>query len=123
MSAIDLPTAAGRALLGESIASIAIEYRQQLLDSVGLTPEDATANTFRTETMRFCGRLCRYLADRRAGDSRVETALADWVLQVDDYDAFDALLATFRDFDGRAQLLRRGRALFPRALTAHWDDP
>lgn len=122
MSALDIPTAARRALLGESIASIAIEYRQQLLDSVGLAADEATPTTFRKETLRFTGKLCRHLAEKRPGDARVETALSDWAMQCDDYDAFDALLATFRDFDGRDQLMRKGRALFPRPLTAHWDD-
>ncbi|HLU40470.1 MAG TPA: hypothetical protein VK081_13890 [Planctomycetota bacterium] len=119
---MDLADASKRVLLGESIASLAAAYRQSLLDSVGLTAEEATPDTFRKETLRFAGKLCRHLAERMPAGSQIEAALIDWVSMVDDYEAFDALLANYRDFDGRAALLRRGKALFPRALTAHWEE-
>ena len=119
---MDVPTASRRVLLGESIAHLAAVYRQSLLDSVGLTAEEASPTTFRKETLRFVGKVCRHLAERHAGDGHVETALTEWAQQVEDYDAFDALLSTFRDFDGRPTLLRRGKALFPGPLTAHWED-
>ncbi len=119
---MDIPVASRRVILGETIAHLAAVYRLQLIESVGLTVEEATASTFRKEALRFAGKVCRHLAERHASDGHVETALAEWAHQVEDYDAFDALLATFRDFDGRPALLRRGKALFPGPLTAHWDD-
>lgn len=110
-----------RVLLGESIASVAAVYRQGLLDTVGLGVEEAAPSTFRKETLRFAGRVCRQLADRHAEASQVESALCEWVCQVEDYDAFDALLSAFPSFDGRDAILRRGKVLFPGPLTAHWE--
>lgn len=119
---MDIGTATRRVLLGEALSSIAGAHRRELLESVGLTDEEASATTFLTDTKRFIGRLCRHLVDRSGDDSRVSAALTDWVRRDDGYDAFDALLSTFRSFDGRDALLRRGQALFPRTLTSHWDD-
>ena len=119
---MDITVASRRVLLGESIAHLAAVYRQQMLDAVGLTPEEASPTTFRKEAVRFAGKVCRHLAERHASDGHAEHALAEWAQQIEDYDAFDALLATFRDFDGRPALLRRGKVLFPGPLTAHWED-
>jgi hypothetical protein len=47
-------------------------------------------------------------------------ALREWVVRVEHYEAWDALLAGF-DFHGKAALVRRGRMLFPGPLTAHWE--
>ncbi len=120
---MEIGAAAQRVLLGEALASIAGDYRRELLESVGLSDEDASETTFLPETKRFVGRLCRHLADRHGEDSRVSAALSEWARRDDSYETFDSLLSTFSRFDGRDALLRRGRALFPRTLTAHWDDP
>jgi hypothetical protein len=120
---MDIPAAGRRVLLGESIAQLAALHRQQLLDAVGLDADDAAPSTFRKEAVRFAGKVCRYLAERHAHDSHAQNALAEWAQQVEDYDAFDALLGTFKDFDGRPALVRRGKALFPGPLTAHWEEP
>jgi hypothetical protein len=119
---MDVVAASRRVLLGESIASIAAVYRQGLLDAVGLDEEDATPLTFRKETLRFAGKVCRHLAERHASHGYVATALAEWARQVDEYEAFDSLLSAYRAFDGRDALLRRGKALFPGPLTAHWEE-
>ena len=111
--------ASARVLQGESIASIAAAYRQDLLDSVGLRPEEAKAATFRKETTRFVNRLCRELGDRNLGDRRVAMALREWVEQSREYECWDALLAGF-EFEGRDKMVERGKVLFPRTLTAHW---
>lgn len=117
---MDIDVASRRILLGESIASLAADYRRALLDALGLTQEDAAPTTFQKESVRFAGKVCRHLAERHATHGYVQTALADWARMVDDYDAYDALLGTFPDFDGRESLLRRGKALFPGPLTSHW---
>src|SRR5262245_8743330 len=113
----DVAAATRAVLLGESIASIAAAHRQGLLDAVGLDAAESAPSTFRKESVRFAGKVWRRLAERHETDGHVEAALVEWVRQVEDYDAFDALLATFKAFDGRPALLRRGQALFPRALT------
>jgi hypothetical protein len=66
-------------------------------------------------------KFARHLGDRHAGDPRVGQALRDWVELSDHYEAWDALLSGFR-CEGRETLLRRGRMMFPRPLTAHWED-
>ena len=38
-----------------------------------------------------------------------------------DYEAWDALLTHYQ-FDGKEELIRRGRVLFAGPMTAHWDD-
>lgn len=111
--------AAKRILLGESIASVATTFREELLDSVGLRPDEAEPGTFQKEATRFVNRLCRELGDRHAGDRRAAYALRDWVQQSNEYECWDALLAGFA-FEGRERLVERGRMLFPRTMTAHW---
>jgi hypothetical protein len=117
--ALTVEAAVPRVLQGESIASVAAAYREDLLDSVGLRPDEARATTFRKETTRFVNRLCRELGDRHTGDRRAALALREWVEQSREYECWDALLAGF-EFEGRARLVERGRVLFPRTLTAHW---
>lgn len=119
---MDIPEAIDRILLGESLRDIAIAKRDQMLRDVGLERHEARPTTFVAEVTRFTNRLCRELGERHAGDSRAETALIRWANLVDEYEAFDALLANFRDFDGRDALVRRGQNLFPGPLTAHWTD-
>ena len=110
-----------RILLGESLSSIAFEFRTDLLTEMGFDLDDVSDGVFRKETMRFMNQLCRYLGDNHEGDPRVAMVLRDWVRRVDEYDAFDTLLTHYK-FDDRDQVLRRGRVLFPGPLTAHWDD-
>jgi hypothetical protein len=119
---MDVASATRRVLLGESIASLAASYRQAMLAAVGLTDEEASPATFHKEAVRFAGKVCRHLAERSAHDAHVQAALIEWAQQVEDYDAFDALLTAYPAFDGRAALLRRGRTLFPGTLTAHWEE-
>jgi len=119
---MDVLAASRRVLLGESIANLFAIHRGELLDAVGLSEDEASPDTFKKESMRFAGKLCRHLAERHAAHGYVATALAEWARRVDDYDAYDSLLATYRAFDGRETLLRRGKALFPGPLTAHWED-
>lgn len=117
-----LPEAIERVLLGESLRDIAIAKREQMLADVGLAADEARPTTFVAEVTKFTNQLCRELGERHAGDSRAEVALVRWANLVDEYDAYDSLLANFRDFDGRDALVRRGRNLFPGPLTAHWTD-
>ncbi len=118
---MDRDQAIERVLLGEPLKYIAQAHREELLVSVGLDLDEAQPSTFAKETRTFMNNLCRFLGERHVGDSRVGSALADWVQIVDDYDAFDSLLVGF-EFDGRDAVVRRGRTLFPGPLTAHWDD-
>lgn len=106
-------------LLGASLGSVAAAYRQDLIEAFGFRPEEVRPDTFAAETEKFMRRLCRQLGDRHGGDPRVEWALREWVLLVDHYEAWDALLSGF-EFDGKEALVRRGRVLFPGPLTAHW---
>ncbi len=119
---MQLAEAVDRVLLGESLRGIAAAYRAELLEDLGLDPEQARPETFRRETHQFMGKLCRELADRHPGDTRAGAALREWVRRVDDYDAFDALLTAFGSFDGRETVVRRGRRLFAGPLTAHWEE-
>jgi hypothetical protein len=119
---MQLSEAVERILLGEPLQSVAADYRSTLLQDCGLEPAEAGPRTFQPETRRFMNRLCRELAHRHEGDSRAAAALHDWVHRVDDYDAFDALLSGFGQFDGREAIVRRGRTLFPGPLTAHWEE-
>jgi hypothetical protein len=118
---VDLAGAAERILLGESLSSIASEFRMDLIVEMSLDPSDAPDDLFRKETTRFMNQLCRYLGDNHDHDTRVASALRDWVRRVEEYEAFDTLLSCYR-FDGREAVLRRGRVLFPGPLTAHWDE-
>ena len=119
---MEVSDAVDRVLLGESLAQIRSDWRAEALDSLGMQPDEARPETFLKEATQFTAKVCRQLGDRHAGDSRAATALADFVRRVDDYDAFDALLANFKSFDGRDLILRRGRTLYPGPLTAHWDE-
>lgn len=120
----DLATGAQRILEGESMIQLAEAYRHSLIDEMGLGEEDVTAQTFRREAFAFTQKLCRHLGDRHHGDGRVGSALQAWCQLVEDYDAWDVLLSGGFAFDGRPAMLRRGRVLFPGALTAHWpEDP
>jgi hypothetical protein len=116
---MQLDEAMERVLLGESIRSIAVDHRANLLASVHLDPREALPETFAAETSSFTKALCRALGERHAGDPRALAALREWVRVVDDYEAWDALLTHF-DFAGKEQLVRRGRTMFAGPLTAHW---
>lgn len=119
---MDLAAATADVLLGASLAQIAAELRERLLRDFGFRPEETGPETFRAEVAAFMRRLARHLGDRHAGDARVGQALRDWVAQCDHYEAWDALLSGF-EVEGRDNLLRRGRVLFPGPLTAHWGPP
>jgi len=119
---MEVAEAVERVRLGESLGQVSAAYREALLRDVGLDPKKASPTTFQSETHRFMRRLCRELAERHPRDPAVRAALIDWAENVEDYEAFDALLSTFRSFDGRAKLVRRGKKLFPGPLTAHWDE-
>lgn len=118
---MDIATAEREVYLGASLARVAAGYRQGLIEHFGLLPEDITDETFAGETEAFMRKLCRHLGERYPGDPRVEVALREWVLRVDHYEAWDALLSAF-EFEGKEVLVRRGRVLFPGPLTAHWTD-
>ena len=118
---MDHSEAVARVLQGEALRSIAGAYRDDLITAMGLQDDDITDNTFKGETSRFMKQLCRHLGDRYEGDQRVGVALLDWVHQVDDYEAYDALLTSFQ-FETRPSVVRKGRILFPGPLTAHWES-
>ena len=117
---MDLPRAVEDILLGASLRQVAAAYRQDLIEAFDFRPEEVTPATFSTETTAFMKKVARHLGDRHRGETRVLAALREWVMQVDHYEAWDALLAGF-DFQGKAALVRRGRVLFPGPLTAHWE--
>jgi len=117
---MDLRRAVEDVLLGAPLGQIAAAYRQDLIEAFDFRPEEVTKDTFADETASFMKKVARHLGDRHAGDQRVLQALHDWVLGVEDYEAWDALLSGF-DFHGKAALIRRGRMLFPGPLTAHWS--
>ncbi len=117
---MDLQKAVGRLFEGEPMYMLARAYREGLIDAMELGEDDVTQSTFRAETKVFMNQLCRHLGDRHADDHRVCIALREWVHRVDDYEAYDALLTSFR-FDDRTAVLRKGRILFPGPLTAHWQ--
>ena len=112
---------ADRVLLGESLRDVSIDYRNRMLTDMGFEPGDAPESLFTKETAQFMSEVCRHLGERHAGDQAVAAGLEAWVGQVDDYDAFDALLGHF-EFPSRPAVLKRGRILFPGPLTAHWGD-
>jgi hypothetical protein len=114
--------AVARVQLGEPLRMVAIAHREHVLAELELEPDDVSPRERWDETRAFMDRLCRELGERHADDSRIAAALAEWVRRVDDYEAFDSLLANFKDFEGRDQLVRRGRQLFPGPLTAHWES-
>ena len=118
---MDVRDAIERVLLGESLRAISTAHREELIVALGLEPESVSESKYRDDTRRFMNGLCRELGDRHDGDWRVAASLSEWVRRVDDYDAFDALLSNFRDFEGRELVVRRGRQLFPGPLTAHWE--
>lgn len=118
---MEVRDAVERVLLGEPLRMIAIAHREELIEALGLEVEEVPPRDFWDDTRRFMNRLCRELGDRHSGDGRVAAALYEWVQRVDDYDAFDALLANFDRFEGRERVVRRGRQLFPGPLVAHWD--
>ncbi len=109
-----------RVMLGESLRMIAADYRQTLLAEMGFDPEEVESSLFEKETSQFMRQLCRHLGDTQEGETRVSAALRDWVRQVEDYEAYDALLSHY-DFAGKDVLINRGRMLFPGPLTAHWS--
>ncbi|MEE2887869.1 MAG: hypothetical protein VX951_10620 [Planctomycetota bacterium] len=117
----DLFEIADRVLLGESLRDVAVEYRNTMLIDMGFDPENSPDELFTKETTRFMNKVCRHLGERHAGDQAVAAELEAWVCGVNEYDAFDALLAHF-EFPSRPTVLERGRILFPGPMTAHWDD-
>jgi hypothetical protein len=121
---MEVREAIGRVLLGEPLRSIAVAHREEVLRSLGMDSDEVSPRDLWEDTGRFMNRLCRELGERHSGDQRAGVALADWAKRVEDYDAYDALLANFDAFEGRQHFLQRGRQLFPGPLTAHWgtDD-
>lgn len=117
---MDVEQGIERVLLGEPLKMLAAACREEMLESVGLDPREALPETFRAETESFMKKLCRTLGERHPGDHRAMVALREWVRDARDYEAWDALLTHF-DFDGKDQLIRRGRVLFAGPMTAHWD--
>ena len=118
---MDVQAAVDDILLGASLRQIAGEYRQKLIEDFGFRDDEVTPETFAEETGSFMRKVVRQLGDRRAGDSRVLRPLHDWVMQVDHYEAWDALLTSF-EFPGKPAIVRRGKILFPGTLTAHWSE-
>ncbi len=118
---MDLGRAVEDVMLGASLRQVAITFRQDLIEAFHFRPEEVTNETFAGETAAFMKKLARHLGDRHRGDPRVLQALREWVMRVEHYEAWDALLAGF-EFHGKAALVRRGRVLFPGPLTAHWQS-
>ncbi|MFY9341839.1 MAG: hypothetical protein WAT39_05085 [Planctomycetota bacterium] len=118
---MDVQAAADEVRLGASLQRVATDVRERWLRAKGLRPDDAPPDMFRAEVAAFMRDLARHLGERCAGDPRAGQALRDWVRHCDHYEAWDALLTGFR-FDGREALLRRGRLMFSRTLTAHWRE-
>jgi hypothetical protein len=118
---MDLARAVDDVLLGASLRQVASAYRQSLIDAFHFRADEVGGETFMDETMAFMRRVARHLGDRHAGDRRVLSALQSWVMLVDHYEAWDALLSGFQ-FEGKSALIRRGRVMFPGPLTAHWAD-
>jgi len=118
---MELLTAANDVLLGASMRQIAGELREQMIADLGVKPEEIEEGKFGEEVAEFMRRLARHLGEKHLGDPRAGQALHEWVMLSDHYEAWDALLSGF-DIEGRDGLVRRGRMLFPGALTAHWDD-
>ncbi|MDP6929644.1 MAG: hypothetical protein QF412_08090 [Planctomycetota bacterium] len=119
--ATELKEAVDRVLLGEPLRVLVSAYREELLISDGLDPQEAEPMLRIDDAHKFIARVCRHLGERHAGDERACVALRDWAAVVDDYDAYDALLTGFQ-FEGRNHVLEKGRLLFPRMLTSHWDQ-
>jgi hypothetical protein len=117
---MDVSQATRDVLLGASLRQIAAEYREDRIEALSCNRDEVTNDTCRDETVVFMRELTRHLGERHAGDVRIGHALREWVRFSDDYEAWDALLSGFV-FEGRAGLLRRGKVLFPRTLTAHWE--
>lgn len=117
---LDIAQAVEDVQLGASLRSVAIAFRQSLIDTFQFRPEEVGEGTFAVETTSFMKKFARHLGDRHRGDPQVLHALRDWVMRVEHYEAWDALLAGF-DFHGKAALVRRGRVLFPGPMTAHWE--
>ena len=117
---IELKEAVDRVLLGESLRVLASAYREELLISEGLDPQESDPTAMRADVHKFIAGVCRHLGERHAGDERACVALRDWAAVVEDYDAYDALLTGFQ-FEGRSHFLEKGCLLFPRTLTSHWD--
>ena len=118
---MELQAAVKDVLYGASLAQVAAGLREQLIKDFGFRPEEVTPSTVQTEVAAFMRKLARHLGDRHAGDVRVGSALKDWVMRCDHYEAWDALLSGFA-VEGRESFVRRGRVMFPGPLTAHWDD-
>ena len=118
---MDLEQGIERVLLGEAMGALATACQEEMLESVGLDPREALPETFRAESRSFIKMLCRALGEKHSGDHRALAALRDWVREVNDYEAWDALLTHF-EFDGKDTLIRRGRVLFAGPMTAHWSD-
>ena len=108
-------------LLGASMREVASEYRDRMIEDFGFRPEEVTSGTFQKEVAAYMRALARHLGDRHQGDVRVGEALATWVRFSEHYEAWDALMTGF-EIEGRDALIRRGRVLFPGALTRHWDE-
>lgn len=106
-------------MLGASLRDVAAAYRQSLIEAFQFRPEEVSRTTMLEETMVFMKKLCRLLGDKHQGVPRIGQALREWVMLVDHYEAYDALLSGF-EFEDKETVIRRGRMLFPGTLTAHW---
>lgn len=118
---MNVQAATKEVLMGASLQQVANDLRAQWIRDFGFRPDEVTAQTLQTEVAAFMRKFARHLGDRHGGDPRIGQALRDWVEFCDHYEAWDALLSGFSCED-RENLLRRGRMMFPRPLTAHWDD-
>lgn len=118
---IELQAGVQRVLEGESLRQLFAAYREELLVDMDFDPKQAPPHLFQKETRRFIHEVVRALGDRHAGDRRAAAALEDFVHFSEDYEVFDTLLSHF-EFQSRAQVLSRGRVLFPRTLTGHWEE-
>ena len=121
VAAKDISRGVKDVLLGASMRQIAEEYRDRLIEDFGFREEEVEAHTFSKEVGAYMRALARHLGDQHQGDVRVGEALLTWVRFTEHYEAWDALLSRF-EVEGREALIRRGRMLFPSALTHHWDE-
>ncbi len=120
---MDHPEALQRVTEGEPLRQLAAVYREDLIrDLLDQDPADVSPTLFQKETTQFMNKLCRLVAERHSGERRMASMLVEYIEYVSDYDAYDALLGHFEDFEGRPQILQKGKVLFAGPMTAHWDS-
>ncbi len=120
---MDQAEAIQRVVEGEPLRLLAAAYREELIrDLLDEDPAEAAPSLFLKETTLFMNKLCRSIAEQFAGERRMASMLMEYVEFVSDYDVYDALLGHFEDFEGRSQILQKGKILFAGPMTAHWDS-